>query len=439
VSSAEAVWVGTGLYGGYDLETADLDGDKSDELFVPAYYYDYWDHSSPVEFWGQVVPGASALASSSIYATDWTGVVTIHDDLLLGGNGGLPGSFGPIGDIDGDGHPDVAYPQPTMDEGPFVFSGATLSTSRFTGGNAYTSDADLTIEGDVPSGRDVYRQLSAIGAADEGGALQVAQWTSGRADTRVNLYPLPVVASTLELDDAGATISTSRVFASGASLDVDGDGIHELFDLFYGTSSKPLALEAFDLLSDGETVTEAEARVSVDDPLPSGVDDDENNFLLPGDINNDGLGDLVLSHACHDATGEGGCNGIVAGLTSLSSVAGSVDLADIAAWSITGVEAYSNVGLSAALVPDVDSDSVPEIFAFAARRGDYWCSYGVYTSTTWVDGGSFGEEAASRTYLGNSTEDAFEAVSAGDLDGDGNPELLIQFGPYTGGAWIFSW
>lgn len=93
-------------------------------------------------------------------------------------------------------------------------------------------------------------------------------------------------------------------------------------------------------------------------------------------------------------------------------------------------------------MPDVDGDGVPEVFAFAYPSDPSGAmSDNVFESSLFAGGGSFGEADASRRYVGTEAEYPQYNLAAGDLNGDGDPELMIEerIAGSGGGAFIFSW
>jgi len=445
VNDADAIFTLPIYNVSYDLEAADVTGDGKAEVFL---IDDRWDPDGTV---GYVVPGPSALASTSD-STDRDGLIWLYNDNRHGlWTPSL--TFGPIGDIDGDGIPDVAFPQPMMMQGPYVYSGATLTTDHYTDGGAPTSEADLTVEGADALRTGTELRLTAQGAPSRGGTLQVSTWADGTGGGTVYLFPLPQTGSSLALDDASATIETSRAVDATGNVDVDGDGVPELLDLSSwqeARSADPVELYVFDLPADGSTVTEADARTTVSDPVPAGVSlENLYTALIAGDLDGDGLEDVVVAHPCHDGTDEGVGRGVVAGLTSFSSLSGSVELGAAATWSIYGNSEYSAMGASAAIVPDGDADGLSEVVAYSVcdtvESGDpspsyYYCRE-VYLSTDLTAGGSFDESDGAVIYRSTRDDHARWPVAAADLDGDDHPEILIQYSDYTvdGGAYIFSW
>jgi len=76
----------------------------------------------------------------------------------------------------------------------------------------------------------------------------------------------------------------------------------------------------------------------------------------------------------------------------------------------------------------------------APATGDHDSAVAFLSSRT-SDGGVFGESDADRLYDIADDDHVWGRVAAGDLDGDGNPELLVSYYEYEryGGAYIFSW
>lgn len=443
VSDADAQVVFYGYHVGIGLAGADLGGaDDVDSLLVLNS-----DTSYPVNL-GYVFPGASAM-NSTASATDWDGVVTIWDpDFYYHSADYAPAwDFRPVGDIDGDGIADLPYPQPTANRGPFVYSGATLSTARFPSGTADLTDADLTIEGSGDLSGDWFFWLTALGAPDCCGELQVSAypWSAGKG--KIWLYSLPQTTSSLALDDADALVTASRGLEAAGEVDLDGDGVPELLDTtssYLPSGDDWAGLLVFDIPEEGASITDEDARLVIEGPTTSGAatyDYDRCGVMLPGDLDGDGLDDLVFRQFCPDIPGFDWCHGLVAGLTDLSTESGTIELYPSAAWSVVGAAEHSHLGRTATLVPDVDGDGTPEILTDSdwADTG-YLRDFPVFLSSVVNAGGTFDETSAERSYRTTEDDSTYEGLGAADLDGDGNPELLIQYLIYGyGGAYIFSY
>jgi len=427
------------ILGGYKISgvsnATDIHGDGQAELLFIDLHYDPHEYT-----YGYVVPGASAMASTASSA-DTDGMLQMTDDL---GEFTAAGTFGPVGDVDGDGLTDLPFPQPTQGAGAFVFSGAGLTTDRFADGVVLTSEADLTIGGDAAADDDPYLILSALCSPSGGGTLQVSTYMGDDTGSTLYLYPLPETGSSLALDDASAMISTSSELDPVGEIDVDGDGVPELLDISawqVHDSGEPMEIYLFDTPEDGSTTTDLDARAVIQ---YAAIDIGAYFFaaLLPGDMDGDGLDDLMVRHRCYDATGGGTCNGAVVGLTALNSFAGTVDLSTSATWRIVGTEPYSQLGGYAALVPDVDGDGALEVLAYSS-----WSPTGgdnsdiLVLSSTFLAGGVTLETEADRVYDADPDDDLGDPVAAADLDGDDNPELMLSYFyyHYRGGAYIYSW
>jgi len=425
---------------GFPLATADLAGEAARHLLLAQ------DNNLYAFNRGYVLPGTSAMASEGD-DPDLTGLVTLINDLWTTESWYPVYGFAPVGDIDGDGINEIPFPQPTLDHGPYVYSGATLSTERYPDGEAPTSGADLTITGadelGDALGSHVVLGATAAGAPAEGGTLEVTTiYAEDDGDgTTLWLYPLPQAASSLALDEASASIQLNVGAWGDGDIDIDGDGLAELLTSTYfetSDSEKHFGELLFDFPADSATVTEADARSVLETPIPDPTPYISNGVLLPGDMDGDGLDDLIVRQLCPDTSG---CPGLVAGVTTLSSLVGEADLSAEAAWTIQGSDSGDHMGDQAALVPDVDADGAQEVFAYENDGGDGGLAYYLYLSTTLLEGGAFDESGATRSLHADLYDDEVgRALTAGDLDGDGNPELIVQYSSYgCGGAYIFSY
>jgi len=441
MDDADALFVLGAYNSNVELGAGDVNGDGQAEFFLIDN-----DESAAEYTYGYVVPGASVMAST-YSSTDKDGLVELVDDVGTIRTWTAGKTLGSVGDIDGDGVPEVTFPQPTGDMGPFVFSGATMSTDRFTDGLAPTSEADLTIASADTVPRYTNLSLTALGAPSGGGTLQVAAYMYDASSGATYLYPLPETGSSLALSDAAATIETSRVTVGAGEVDVDGDGTPELLELSTTQDTrvtiKPMALYLFDLPPDGSTWTESEARALIEDPVYAPrATGDSYSVLLPGDLDGDGLEDLILMHEDHSPDGDVAAYGTVAAVTTLGSLSGSDDLRSDAAWRIVGSAINSHLGVDAALVPDVDGDGAPEILTISSWSAttDHDSAVAFLSSRT-GDGGVYSESDADRLYDITDDDHVTERVASADLDGDGNPELLVSYYEYEryGGAYIFSW
>jgi hypothetical protein len=144
-------------------------------------------------------------------------------------------------------------------------------------------------------------------------------------------------------------------------------------------------------------------------------------LAAPGDLDNDGLADLVVVGVGPDAAG---IAWVVHG-----PVTGDQTLDGVAAARLLGTTAGHGSGLSVAALGDVTGDGLPDLAiglpladGLAAEAGAVWVHAGPFDGDRSLDGGL--------RLSGEQTDDfAGAAVAgAGDVDGDGVNDLLV-------GAW----
>lgn len=352
-----------------------------------------------------------------------------------------------LGDVDGDGTPDMAVGDPSG-------AGFAGEVSVFSGKSGALI---LSLSGQVP-GNEFGASLAGLGDLNGDGVpdlavgvplSQVAGPGSGRVELRSG-------ADGSLIDTLHGLGFDSHFGASLTHLDdVDGDGVRELFvgapragfdhrgaafiysgatrillqslegqakDDFFGTAVS----SAGDVDGDGLADVLVGAPQSADKPgYVQARDVASGNILLMlmGDNPGDGFGSSVAGLG--DVTGDGRADVAVGvpGLDLLHNEAGGVLVFDGKLGALlqlhAGDEAWAGLGFSLAALGDVNGDGLCDLAAGTDR-----IEGGSVHIWSGGDGASLSVVAA---YPGNSTAlgSGVRVAPAGDLDGDGRPDLLV--------------
>ena len=358
------------LAGSAVAAAGDVDGDGLDDLLVGAP-----GHASETG-------AAYLLLASSITGRS---ISTLADaDVVLPGEaaGDLAGTaLASLGDLDNDGLDDLLIGAPGSDDGgtdagkAYVVLGSSLAAPT----TLDLSGADYEFIGEE-AGDAAGSAVSLAGDIDQDG---IPDWIIGAPE---------------------ATGGTSTSEASGAAYVVLGSSLGT-------TSSIDLSLADYELYA---TAGQARAGAAVGGP---------------GDVDGDGIDDLLVGAPDVSASSSRTNTGMVyfvsgAGFGSRQSKwLGS-------ALTVAGIDRDDRLGTSVAGVDDLDGDGLPELLVGAPGASNgAWDNGSIYilTSTTVASAsGPLRDSDADVRLDGVTSQDAAgTALAAGDIDDDGQPDLLV--------------
>ena len=352
-----------------------------------------------------------------------------------------------VPDVNGDGAADLLIGAPSWDTATKAEVGRMYI--HFGGGSSGSlSDADVLVKGQNGAN---YLSLGMTGGDlngdGEGDVLVGAPGNDIGGSNRGTIYVMygPVSAGEVNAGDMSDYITgESNADEVGSVLDMfdhNGDGIDDLIVgapksdeggtgagsvyIVNGPVTGALSLESADLQYTGE----------------SAADKFGTSVSSVGDLNDDGLDDLIAGAPGDDAEGpEAGAAYVIYGG---AEAGGAMDDDDIYAVKVTGEDSDDQFGGNVVGDGDIDDDGNGDIMVSAtfsggeAKLGSVYIMYGPFE-------GSLSAADADVRFEGSTDDDKLgNSLSfAGDVDGDGNTAVLIgaaqkdTTGVDAGGAYL---
>lgn len=443
LANADAAWTGesAGDMAGYAVSFAgDVDGDGRDDVLIGAPGVDV-----EVE-----LLGAAYLVQHA--SRDGGGSLSEADAKLVGEAeryaAGL--AVAAAGDVDGDGFDDLAIGAPSTwspySDRADLEGKVYLVSGLGTGGSFGLDAAEITWRGEAPD--DCFGASLASGDVDGDGLSDLAM---GAPVSQMNGSDSGGAYLMLgaNLDgDAGAAEADVLVLGAedeqcaGGALsldgDIDGDGLKDL--LISGHWSGHWCdgggayLALADSLSALVDLTDADARWTVprSDPYVGQA------LVSPGDMDGDGLDDVVIASPGQDLSRESYAGAIF--LVPGAVASGTEELYDVATAIWEGESEEDWLGWSVDGAGDLDHDGRADL-VFGATGVDGAAGAACLA----LGANAAGTITASQTdarWIGEPTSEAgFSVSGGGDADGDGEPDLLVSSivgtdGVYAGLTWL---
>ncbi len=344
-----------------------------------------------------------------------------HSAAVFGGTqaGELGAALLTVPDQDGDGVADLLLGSPGIGAA-WLVAGPITSSVQIPGG------ASARLQGEDTSDR-AASALALAGDTDGDGVpeLLLGAWLA--ADGRGAAYLLEgPVGADLSLGDApwrveGENPGDYLGYALAGVGDSDGDGFDDLLLGARGWRRGPEGAGAAYLLRGGPGGPEAVAGAA----MVTGIRERDfagSAVAGPGDLDGDGLDDLVVGARGEDSGG---------GAFVLLSPLQGVETIDGAAGRLRGVEAYDYAGWSVAGIGDSDGDGYRDLVVGAYGHDTYLSTCGAAylirgrVAAAWAVLDSLAQ--ADLTMVGERSHDraGWAVAGPGDVDGDGLPDLIV--------------
>ena len=328
-------------------------------------------------------------------------------DVTLGGeaaNNRFGASVSTAGDVNGDGYSDVIV-------GAWAYSSQRGRAYIYYGGAVMNAVADVVMTGASPS-NNFGASVSTAGDVNADGYSDVIIGAYGYSAYTGLAYIFYGGASMNNVSDVfmiGEASNNNFGYSVSSAGDLNGDGYSDVIAGAYGYSAN----KGKSYIYFGGSSMDNAADIAME----GGATDDAFGFSVSsaGDVNGDGFSDAIIgSHGYNSAMGRA------------YIFYGGMYMNNAADVTMTGETTINNFGISVSSAGDVNRDGYSDVIVGASR-------YNTYTGRAFVFYGSpnmNNTEDRVITGEGVNTEFGRSVSSAGDLNGDGNSDIIVG-APFT--------